>query len=42
MKVLPEVDFSLHEENLKVKEMTEEPGRNRKTAYLKANIEHGY
>ena len=41
-KVLPEVDFPFHEDNLKVKEMTEEPVRNRKTTYLNANIDHGY
>ena len=41
-KVLPEVDFPFHEDNLKVKEMTEEPVRNQKTAYLKANIDHCY
>ena len=41
-KVLPEKDFPFHEDKPKVKEMTEEPVRNRKTAYLKANINHGY
>ena len=34
--------FHLHEDNPKVKEMTEEPVRNWKTAYLKVNIDHGY
>ena len=41
-KILPKVDFPFHEDNLKVKEVTEEPARNWKTAYLKANIGHGY
>ena len=42
MKVLPEVDFPFHEDNPKVKEVTEEPVRNRKTTYLKANSDNGY
>ena len=41
-KVLSEVDLPFHEDNPKVKEITEEPVGNRKTAYLKANIDHGY
>ena len=31
-----------HEDNPKVKKMTEEPVRNQKTAFSEANIDHGY
>ena len=33
--VLPEVNFPFHEDNLKLKEMTDEPMQNRKKVFLK-------
>ena len=36
------MEFPFHEDHPNVKEMTEEAVQNRKTAYLKANTDHGY
>ena len=41
-KVLPEVDFPFHEDNLKVKKITEKLVQKPNTTYLKADIDHGY